>query len=158
MNRLISAQRSSEKLREKIKELTQRIHQLEDALSLLQSTVSNEVHPLLTDKHRVSAELAPDAADLENRAVTNALGSLTIRDREQTFFGQAAGSETLFMVRLYYYYRHGSCLSLLLITCLLRRIFLNSMLLLYHHRTHKNLKRTQLPPTPSLAYVIYFHS
>jgi hypothetical protein len=84
-------------MEDKIRELTQRVRQLEDALSILQATVSKEPHPLLSSKHQVQPLQSKETAD-EAEEIQNNLGSLTIQDKRETFFGPTAGDETLFLV------------------------------------------------------------
>ncbi|KAJ7120976.1 fungal-specific transcription factor domain-containing protein [Mycena epipterygia] len=112
----------TEKLHSKIATMSDRIRQLEDALSILQSTVTNEAHPLLDRdllKIKSSIELhsavegADDGAHLngggggggeggsnseEWEEYIDAFGTLAIReDGAATFYGRSAGSESLLM-------------------------------------------------------------
>ncbi|KIY46632.1 hypothetical protein FISHEDRAFT_75449 [Fistulina hepatica ATCC 64428] len=93
-------------LHAKIAEMGQRIRQLEDALAIFQSSVSNDPHPLLRDdllRIKFGPEPgmrtpkppgAPEAPPLP----IDALGTLTINDAgEGVYFGRSAGSETLFL-------------------------------------------------------------
>jgi hypothetical protein len=77
-----------------------RIRQLEDALSVIQSTISSEPHPLLRDdllmvkyslaKARISEKEEPR----DERAETiDAPGILTIGDQGAKYFGPSAGAE-----------------------------------------------------------------
>ncbi|KAG2369905.1 hypothetical protein BDR07DRAFT_1266057 [Suillus spraguei] len=94
----------TEHLHRKIVEMGQRIRQLEDALSIFQEGVSEEVHPLLTDD-LLSIKFGPEAPRSSNDAThessnvpINSVGTLTIGDGgESNYFGLSAGSETLFM-------------------------------------------------------------
>jgi hypothetical protein len=92
----------SDRLRQKINELTQRVRQLEDALAVLQATVSPEPHPLLVVQNEIDKEASSDEEGVEVDKIVSALGSLLITERGQTFFGPTAGSETLFLVRAVY--------------------------------------------------------
>ncbi|KAG6335334.1 hypothetical protein ID866_3766 [Astraeus odoratus] len=94
----------TEHLHQKIAEMGQRIRQLEDALSITQSSTSSDVHPLLTEDLlaiKYGPEAAPpsrySAGDQHNVPV-DALGTLTITDcGESNYFGRSAGVETLFL-------------------------------------------------------------
>ncbi|KAJ7326313.1 hypothetical protein DFH08DRAFT_710530, partial [Mycena albidolilacea] len=105
----------TEKLHHKIATMSDRIRHLEDALAILQSTVTNEPHPLLnrellTIKSSIELHSAVEGADdgaLPNGGHTNengegeefeeyidAFGTLAIReDGAATFYGRSAGSE-----------------------------------------------------------------
>lgn len=79
----------------------QRIRQLEDALAIFQSSVSNETHPLLHEdllgvkygpEVRNSGDPEPPR-DAVGETI-DALGTLTIGDSgESKYFGRSAGSE-----------------------------------------------------------------
>ncbi|KAF8624946.1 hypothetical protein AX17_006972 [Amanita inopinata Kibby_2008] len=99
----------TEQLHSKIAEMSHRIRQLEDALAIFQSTVSDERHPLLTDelvKIKFGAEaLSPrtrrtkvedeDDEDKTQQSI-DAIGTLTLNESgDVKYFGQSAGSETL---------------------------------------------------------------
>ncbi|KAG2047430.1 hypothetical protein BDR06DRAFT_963916 [Suillus hirtellus] len=94
----------TEHLHHKIVEMGQRIRQLEDALSIFQGGVSEEVHPLLTED-LLSIKFGPEAPKSSNDAThesssvpINSSGTLTIGNGgESNYFGLSAGSETLFM-------------------------------------------------------------
>lgn len=86
--------------------MSDRIRQLEDALTILQSTTSNEPHPLLDRellKIKSSIELHaainederdPTQEDGEESQYIDAFGTLAIRDDgAATFYGRSAGSE-----------------------------------------------------------------
>ncbi|KAG7453080.1 uncharacterized protein BT62DRAFT_45886 [Guyanagaster necrorhizus] len=86
-------------LHRKITEMSQRIRSLEDALAILQASVSEERHPLLDDellKIKFGAEAANrDRRPAETQAI-DALGTLTLTDEgDMRYFGRSAGSETL---------------------------------------------------------------
>ncbi|KAJ7701867.1 fungal-specific transcription factor domain-containing protein [Mycena rosella] len=107
----------TEKLHHKIGTMSDRIRQLEDALAILQSTVTNEPHPLLDRdllKIKSSIELhsavegaeddphvnggGEDGENLEFDDYLDAFGTLAIReDGASTFYGRSAGSESLLM-------------------------------------------------------------
>jgi hypothetical protein len=77
----------------------QRIRQLEDALAIFQSGVTNETHPLLQEE-LLGVKYGPEiqsSADAHSRDVTetmDAFGTLTIGDSgESRYFGRSAGSE-----------------------------------------------------------------
>ncbi|KIM39486.1 hypothetical protein M413DRAFT_446984 [Hebeloma cylindrosporum] len=98
----------TEQLHEKIYEMSNRIRQLEDALAILQSTVSDLRHPLLTEEllkvkfgsESINARQATTSDD-ESPATSksiDALGTLTLGSSgEVQYFGSSAGSETLMM-------------------------------------------------------------
>lgn len=87
----------------------QRIRELEDALSVLQSRVSAERHPLLRDEllaikfgPNKSAQTKQDSARAHSTESIDALGTLTIDDRgEARYFGRSAGSEVRYILSLY---------------------------------------------------------
>jgi hypothetical protein len=78
----------------------QRIRQLEDALTIFQSGVSNDVHPLLTTE-QLAIKFGPEnVQDQEPRvepsltATMDALGTLTVGENGGArFFGRSAGAE-----------------------------------------------------------------
>ncbi|KZP18634.1 hypothetical protein FIBSPDRAFT_920393 [Athelia psychrophila] len=92
----------TEELHRKISEMGQRIRQLEDALALIQASISSERHPLLQDElfsvkygseQRPSVELELPRNLLAE--TVDAFGTLTIGDRGKSrYFGASAGSET----------------------------------------------------------------
>lgn len=84
--------------------MSDRIRQLEDALSILQSTITSETHPLLDRemlKIKSSVELHAAvnrddarAEETEESQYIDAFGTLAIRDDgAATFYGRSAGSE-----------------------------------------------------------------
>lgn len=91
----------TEDLHLKISKMTQRIHQLEEALALLQSNISSEIHPLLQNEISSSkhgTEQPPsDMSGFQDDIYANvvdAFGTLTIGDSgEVRYFGASAGSE-----------------------------------------------------------------
>ncbi|KAF8178081.1 fungal-specific transcription factor domain-containing protein [Mycena galopus ATCC 62051] len=109
----------TEKLHHKIANMSDRIRHLEDALAILQSTVTNEPHPLLNRELlsiKSSIELhsavegADDGSQLNGGAANgsgegedleeyiDSFGTLAIReDGASTFYGRSAGSESLLM-------------------------------------------------------------
>ena len=101
----------TEKLHDKINAMSDRIRQLEDALTVLQSTVSREPHPLLQkdllqiksiielhgafsgDSGKVKTEKQEEDVDNESQYI-DAFGTMAIReDGATTFYGRSAGSE-----------------------------------------------------------------
>ncbi|KAG1874537.1 fungal-specific transcription factor domain-containing protein [Suillus subalutaceus] len=90
----------TEHLHRTIVEMGQRIRQLEDALSIFQAGVSEEVHPLLIED-LLSIKFGPealkssnDASDKGSNVPINSSGTLTISDGgESNYFGLSAGSE-----------------------------------------------------------------
>ena len=91
----------TEQLHRKIAEMGQRIRQLEDALAIFQSGVTNEIHPLLREE-LLGVKFGPEvqnSGDPEPSRDTvaetmDALGTLTIGDfGESKYFGRSAGSE-----------------------------------------------------------------
>ena len=80
-----------------------RIRELEDALSIMQSSVSSEPHPLLREdllgikfgpERRQPFEKELPVPKPTMPATINAMGTLTIGDRgEAKYFGPSAGSE-----------------------------------------------------------------
>ncbi|KAF9463262.1 fungal-specific transcription factor domain-containing protein [Collybia nuda] len=99
----------TEKLHQKIAQMSDRIRQLEDALAILQSTQTRETHPLLHRdllKIKSSIELhaavegeegVPQEEMIEEESqYIDAFGTLAIRDDgAATFYGRSAGSESL---------------------------------------------------------------
>jgi hypothetical protein len=97
----------TEKLHQKIAQMSDRIRQLEDALAILQSTHTRDPHPLLHRdllKIKSSIELHSAAEgedgvpnredDTEESQYIDAFGTLAIRDDgAATFYGRSAGSE-----------------------------------------------------------------
>jgi hypothetical protein len=89
-------------LHSKIAEMGQRIRLLEDALAIFQSSVSNEIHPLLRDEF-LAIKFGPEKGYKPDREPPksetsidsiDALGTLTISDHgEGPYFGRSAGSE-----------------------------------------------------------------
>lgn len=114
-NRFVLA--DTERLHQKISEMSDRIRQLEDALATLQSSLSSEPHPLLSRdlmnikssielhaaiEEDVKAQLARSevdgrtstAGDGDGENVIDAFGTLAIRDDGTSmFYGRSAGSE-----------------------------------------------------------------
>lgn len=103
----------TEKLHQKIAHMSDRIRQLEDAVAILQSTLSNEPHPLLTrelltikSSIELHAAVGQDTfsgqgssktgqrSEDESESAIDAFGTLAIRDDgAATFYGRSAGSE-----------------------------------------------------------------
>lgn len=73
-----------------------RIRQLEDALAILQSTVSHECHPLLSNDLLSLKQGALTATSSSSglKTTLDSLGTLTIGERgEAKYFGVSAGTE-----------------------------------------------------------------
>ncbi|KAG5654180.1 hypothetical protein H0H81_006562 [Sphagnurus paluster] len=97
----------TEHLHKKIADMSHRIRQLEDALAIIQATVSDQRHPLLEDE-LLKVKFGPEATDGHQQTSSptrldqkitqsiDALGTLTLGDAgEVKYFGRSAGSETL---------------------------------------------------------------
>ncbi|KAF9247205.1 fungal-specific transcription factor domain-containing protein [Melanogaster broomeanus] len=90
----------TEHLHHKIAEMGQRIRSLEDALSIFQAGLSDQVHPLLTDE-LLAIKYGPEAptsgaheSSGDYPVPIDALGTLTITERgDSNYFGRTAGSE-----------------------------------------------------------------
>lgn len=96
----------------KMSEMSQRIRQLENALAVLQATVSNETHPLLSDSMKCDAEFKSPTNETEDvddddveGPIVEALGTLSISDSGVSkYYGpSAAGFETLLGVCCAYF-------------------------------------------------------
>ncbi|EKM81461.1 hypothetical protein AGABI1DRAFT_54232 [Agaricus bisporus var. burnettii JB137-S8] len=89
----------TDQLHKKISEMSNRIRQLEDALAILQATISDRPHALLTEDHLKikfgsEAILPKDEEGEEREASIDALGTLTLEDSgESRYFGRSAGTE-----------------------------------------------------------------
>lgn len=94
----------TEQLHTKIADMSHRIRQLEDALAIFQSTVSDERHPLLCEellKIKFGSEALPKArktpAEEEEERTSqtiDAIGTLTLNESGAcAYFGRSAGSE-----------------------------------------------------------------
>lgn len=87
-------------LRAKMMEMEQRIRELEDALAILQSTISSEPHPLLRDE-LLTIKFPPDRGtpldkeEFRDRTsdIIDALGILTVGDQGVRYYGPSAGTE-----------------------------------------------------------------
>ena len=99
----------TEQLHEKIYEMSNRIRQLEDALAILQSTVTDQRHPLLSDellKVKFGSEaINAKQSDGEEERATNksidSLGTLSLGSSgKMQYFGGSAGSEVRFLLLL----------------------------------------------------------
>jgi hypothetical protein len=98
----------TEQLHEKIYEMSNRIRQLEDALAILQSSVTDQRHPLLSDElikvkfgsESINArDIVPSDEDHAPQKSIDALGTLTLGSSGKLqYLGRSAGSETLMMV------------------------------------------------------------
>ncbi|KAG6888304.1 hypothetical protein C0995_009303 [Termitomyces sp. Mi166 len=94
----------TDQLHRKIAEMSHRIRQLEDALAILQSTVSDQRHPLLEDD-LLKIKFGPEAQNLQHPSSSenvernftqsiDALGTLTLGNSgDVKYFGRSAGSE-----------------------------------------------------------------
>ena len=82
--------------------MSERIRQLEDALAIMQSSVSEETHPLLRDELlSLKVDKAEEATETEGAQEIpkglEALGTLSISDKGNLrFFGASGGSEVCF--------------------------------------------------------------
>ncbi|KAG7098726.1 hypothetical protein E1B28_000639 [Marasmius oreades] len=94
-------------LHKKIEEMGQRIRQLEDALAILQSSISAERHPLLREEY-LKIKFPPALSDTnlvkeekegsnsQDVELSDALGTLTLGEYGDTrYLGRSAGSESL---------------------------------------------------------------
>lgn len=77
-----------------------RIRQLEDALALLQASISKESHPLLSENAIVvdvdSGDKSHESEDEVTGEVSRALGTLSVSDQGLSrFFGSTGGSDLL---------------------------------------------------------------
>jgi hypothetical protein len=85
-------------LHRKISDMAQRIRQLEDALAIFQTSVSNEIHPLLQEE-LLSVKYGPEIQSTPthndgSQALADTFGTLTIGEHgEAKYFGLSAGSE-----------------------------------------------------------------
>lgn len=92
---------ATDHLHRRITKMSERIRQLEDALSVLQSSVSRDPHPLLRDELlSLKVEKKEEGVDpeegQEKERVIDAFGTLSITDRGSSrFFGAAGGTEIL---------------------------------------------------------------
>ncbi|KAG5731014.1 hypothetical protein E4T56_gene15563 [Termitomyces sp. T112] len=107
--RVVSSRRAkgladTDQLHKKIAEMSHRIRQLEDALAILQSTVSDQRHPLLEDdllKVKFGPEaqnrqqpFSPEAVEQNFTQSIDAFGTLTLGNSgDVKYFGRSAGSE-----------------------------------------------------------------
>lgn len=102
----------TEQLHRKIADMSHRIRQLEDALAILQSTISDERHPLLQDE-LLKVKFGPEVVDgrqtspVESEPTVtqsiDALGTLTLGDAgEMKYFGSSAGSEVRQLMTEFY--------------------------------------------------------
>jgi len=88
-------------LHRKIAQMSCRIRQLEDALAILQATVSDQPHPLLKEdllKIKFGSEsIVPGSSSIDEEAeskVLDALGTLTMEvSGESRYYGRSGGVE-----------------------------------------------------------------
>lgn len=79
----------------------QRIRQLEDALTIFQSSVSEQKHPLLDDDKLLSIkfDIASSTAEKDTSespaSIVDTMGILSVREGEIKYYGANAGSEPL---------------------------------------------------------------
>lgn len=89
--------------------LTDRIQQLEYALGLLQSTVSNESHPLLTEDLLQIKLVKTKPSDIPRNPndLADLVGTLTISPSGgTTYFGASGGLEVIFIKKELVTHRH----------------------------------------------------
>lgn len=92
---------ATEHLHRRIAKMSERIHQLEDALAIMQAKGSNEPHPLLSDGSSKGKSmdddddlLLPDQSVASSGDVVTAFGMLSMSDRGVSrFFGPTGGTE-----------------------------------------------------------------
>lgn len=90
--------------------MSERIHQLEDALAILQAKSSNDLHPLLSDANAKTRHLEDDEdIDIPDQApsgdVVSAFGMLSMSDQGiSRFFGPTGGTEVRLLFLLYVVY------------------------------------------------------
>jgi hypothetical protein len=83
-----------------------RIRQLEDALAVVQASVSKDPHPLLCENSIIADSENPDdklheSEDEEPGEVSKALGTLSVSDHGLSrFFGSTGGSDLLLVYRV----------------------------------------------------------
>lgn len=81
--------------------MSSRILQLEEALATLQSQVSTDIHPLLTENH-VKIPLAPKpptaerAATEEETEIIDSLGAFSIGEKGEVVFHEATATSEVF--------------------------------------------------------------
>lgn len=90
----------TEHLHQKISKMSHRIRHLEDALEILQSTLTDEEHPLLSKEHLAikfeGEAVIRNADDTEEPDVVEAMGTLSISESGAShYYGPSAGSEFL---------------------------------------------------------------
>lgn len=93
---------ATEHLHRRIARMGDRIRQLEDALALLQASISKEPHPLLSENAIViDADIADKPHESEDEVtgeVSKALGTLSVSDQGLSrFFGSTGGSDLLLL-------------------------------------------------------------
>jgi hypothetical protein len=98
-------------------EMAHRIRQLEEALAILQSGISNEPHPLLRDEF-LTLKFVPDKGSTPDAEVfrddttdaIDAFGMLTIGDQGAKYYGPCAGTEVC-PLPMYDYHSSNSHIS-----------------------------------------------
>ncbi|KAI0277477.1 fungal-specific transcription factor domain-containing protein [Russula aff. rugulosa BPL654] len=93
---------ATEHLHRRIARMGDRIRQLEDALALLQASISKEPHPLLSENAIiVDVDIADKPHESEDEVtgeVSTALGTLSVSDQGLSrFFGSTGGSDLLLL-------------------------------------------------------------
>ena len=91
---------ATEHLHRRIARMSDRIRQLEDALALLQASISKESHPLLSENAIVvdadDVDKPHETEDELTGEVSRALGTLSVSDQGLSrFFGSTGGSDLL---------------------------------------------------------------
>ena len=92
----------TDRLHNKIAEMSDRIRQLEDALSVSHSSVSRDPHPLLQRDLKIKSmidlhsaiEQGEETTEPNDNRVLDTFGTLALRDDGgSTFYGRSAGHE-----------------------------------------------------------------
>lgn len=92
---------ATEHLHRRIAKMSERVHQLEDALAILQAKSTNEPHPLLSNGHGKAAAIEDEDDDMlelgasgSSKDMVAAFGLLSMSDRGASrFFGPTGGTE-----------------------------------------------------------------
>ncbi|KAL5504658.1 hypothetical protein ACEPAH_7321 [Sanghuangporus vaninii] len=93
---------ATDHLHRRMSKMSERIRQLEDALAIMQSNVSQESHPLLRDEllslkvDKPQDTCEPDPVHDPPKGL-DGLGTLSITDKGQRFFGASGGPELMFL-------------------------------------------------------------
>lgn len=92
---------ATEHLHRRIARMSDRIRQLEDALAVLQGSISKEPHPLLLSENAIvvdvdNADKPHESEDEVTGEVSRALGTLSVTDQGLSrFFGSTGGTDLL---------------------------------------------------------------